>query len=345
MGDARGGRGGRATTDRQAKRTRCVVGRPPALTGKTPHVRTPAEVSTKLLHNSSGRRNIALPGEPYHMRILCCMNRDLASNVALNLLLPAFKQHRVRIGLTEQVGSTGSREESPERRELRIAEQQWPNEVLFPLVERANLPDDGVRYLTFAEVERCRGIPVVSLPHPNSGEGLEAVKGFAPDLIIAIRYGTILKPPVIAIPRLGVLNLHSGLLPGYRGVLATFRALMHGDTDVGCTLHLISDGTIDTGPIVDAARIAVVPGRSLLWHVLALYPPGVAMLASALQRLENGLPFAATDQRATDGAYHTWPSTDEWAAFTRNGWSIAQMSDLDAISRRYLPLSPPPNVQ
>lgn len=241
------------------------------------------------------------------------------------------------IGLTERVGRAGGQPEPAGRRELRMAEQQLANEVLFPLIERAGFPDDGVRYLTFAEVERYRGIPVVALPTPNTGEGLEAIQEFGPDLILTIRYGAILKSPVIAIPRLGVLNLHSGLLPTYRGVLASFRALMQGEPQLGCTLHYITDDTIDTGPIVGTARIAVVPSRSLLWHVLALYQPGVDMLAATLHELERGLQPTTTTQPVTEGTYHTSPTADEWAAFARCGWKVAEVSDVEAVFRRYLP--------
>ena len=95
------------------------------------------------------------------MRILCCLNRDIESSVALNLLLPALVRHHVRVGLTEQVGRPPtSASEHPDRRDLRIAEQTLPNEVFFPLIERAGLKDTGERYLTFAEIERYRGIKV-----------------------------------------------------------------------------------------------------------------------------------------------------------------------------------------
>jgi methionyl-tRNA formyltransferase len=270
------------------------------------------------------------------MRILCCLNRDLASSIALNLLLPTFARHDVLLGLTERVGSVPA-DEPPERRELRVAEQQFMNELLFPLVERANLPDDGNRYLTFAEVERHRGICVESLANPNALDGLERVRAFAPDLVITIRYGAILKSQFIAIPRLGVLNLHSGLLPNYRGVLATFRALMNGDTEIGCALHYIADGTIDTGPIVDTTRISVVPGRSLLWHVLALYEPGIAMVASAVNRLAGGAALPAIAQPSAGGAYYSSPTAEEWAKFTSLGWHVAQPSDLSEGLSRYLP--------
>lgn len=272
------------------------------------------------------------------MRILCCLNRDLASNLALNLLLPTLARHHVLIGLTERVGNAQlEAAEAPERRELRTAEQQLPNDILFPLVERAALPDDGQRFLTFAEVERHRGIRVAALANPNTGAGLDMVRAFAPDLVLTIRYGAILKAPVIAVPRLGVLNLHSGLLPAYRGVLATFRALMQGDTHIGCTAHYITDGTIDTGPILGDARLPVVPGRSLLWHVLALYEPGVAMLAAAVDRLEGGAGLPAASQPAAGGAYYSYPTAADWAAFTRAGWTVAQPSDFAGLFRRYLP--------
>lgn len=273
------------------------------------------------------------------MRILCCVNRDLVSSVALNQLLPALGGHQVRVAVTERIGGSWSdADEPPARRELRLAEQGLANEVLFPLVERADFPDDGARYLTFGELERRRGIPVAPLPHPNSPEGLATVRAFAPDLILTIRYGAILKAALIALPALGVLNLHAGILPAYRGVLATFRALLHGDTEIGCTLHYIADGTIDTGAVVGQTRLDVRPERSLLWHVLALYPAGTALVAGAVARLAADGTLAATPQRTPGAAYYSYPAAEEWAEFARRGWRVADVGDVDEALRRYLPL-------
>jgi methionyl-tRNA formyltransferase len=273
------------------------------------------------------------------VRILCCLNRDLASNVALNLLLPSLARHEVRVALTESVGKTHAVEsEPPERTQLRLLEQRLPNEILFPLIERANLHDDAARHLTFAEIERHRGIRIDSLSNPNAAAGLDAVRAFAPDLILTIRYGAILKAPVIAIPRLGVLNLHSGVLPNYRGVLATFRALLNGDRHVGCTLHYIRDATIDTGDVVQISRIAVDSRRSLLWHVLALYPAGIDMIAAALDRLANGAALESTAQPPSSGSYYTYPTAEEWATFAQRGWQVAQIQDLLDVLQRYLPV-------
>jgi methionyl-tRNA formyltransferase len=80
-----------------------------------------------------------------------------------------------------------------------------------------------------------------TLAGPNSVAGLELIRSLEPDLIVSIRYRRILKDEVIAIPRLGVLNLHSGVLPDYKGVMATFWAMLQNEEMIGATLHRIVD--------------------------------------------------------------------------------------------------------
>jgi methionyl-tRNA formyltransferase len=269
------------------------------------------------------------------MRILCGSNRDLAGNLALNMLLPRLAGHTVRIMLTEQVGKTPP-DEPQQRQELRIAEQFLPNQALFPLVERAGLDDKGHRNLTFAEFQRLRGIPVEVLPHPNQGEGLERIKAFAPDLILSVRYGAILRSPAISIPPLGVLNLHSGILPAYRGILAVFRAMLNGATEYGCTVHYIRDAGIDTGDVVGIHRQPLRRDRSLLGNILALYPAGIEMLCKAVRTLEEGGKPASVVQHEGDAAYYTYPTAQEWNEFTRQGGRIADPSDLQQVMRSYL---------
>ena len=268
------------------------------------------------------------------MRILVCLNADIVSNLALNLLLPALASHDVAVGLSTRIGAAGAdATEPPARRELRIAEQRYANDVLFPLVERTNLPDQG-RWLTFSEVERFRGIGVRELLNPNAGAGLAFLQAFEPDVIVSIRYGAIFKAPAIAVPPLGVINLHAGLLPAYRGVIATFRALMAREREIGCTLHYIVDGTIDTGPVVAQSRTPVDETRSLLWHVLALYPAGVKLIEDALERLARHEPLGGQVQ--SGGSYYSYPSPDEWDEFRARGWRVADASDLYDLSSRYL---------
>lgn len=280
-----------------------------------------------MLPNAGDRR------QPAAVKILCCLNADVVSNVALNLLLPTLATHDVTVGLSTRIGGTAAHEPRA-RRELRAAEQLFATDVMFPLIERAANPDDG-RYLTFGEVERHRGIRVVPLANPNADPGLTLIRSLAPDLIVSIRYGAIFRAAAIAIPPLGVLNLHAGILPEYRGVIASFRALMAGEEEIGSTLHYIADGTIDTGPVVTHVRVPVDSTRSLLAHVLSLYPPSIPPLADAIGRLSRGEALATHVQ--SGGAYYSYPSEAEWAEFSRRGWRVADPSDLHDVFSLYLP--------
>ena len=276
-------------------------------------------------------------GDDRHpVRILCCLNEDVVSNVALNLMLPVLQQHEVSVALSTRIGGASDVAEPQARRELRAAEQLIATQVVFPMIERASFPDNG-RFLTFREIAHHRGIPVVFVPDPNAGNGLEHVRRFAPELIVSIRYGAIFKAPLIAIPPKGVLNLHAGLLPAYRGVLASFRAIMAGEPEIGCTLHYVIDGTIDTGPIVAQVRTPVDVRRSLFAHVLSLYPLAVPVVADAIARLGRGERMATRAQ--TGEAYYSYPSAKEWDQFQQQGWRVADPEDLRELFSRYLPTS------
>ena len=78
--------------------------------------------------------------------------------------------------------------------------------------------------------------------------------------------------------------------------MATFRALLAGEAEIGTTIHYISDPGIDTGAIVAQTRLAVSPEHSYLWHVLALYPPACEKLVACVARLAGGEALPGQDQ-------------------------------------------------
>ena len=95
-----------------------------------------------------------------------------------------------------------------------------------------------------------------------------------PDVVVSIRHMSILQAPAIAVPKLAMLNLHSGLLPAYQGVMSTFRALCHHETIIGTTLHTIENTDIDRGPAIARSQTAARFDQSYLWNVLNLYRAG-----------------------------------------------------------------------
>ncbi len=76
-----------------------------------------------------------------------------------------------------------------------------------------------------------------------------ALQAAAPDVLVVAAYGLILPPWVLALPRLGCLNIHGSLLPRWRGAAPIQRAIEAGDTQTGITLMQMDAG-LDTGPML-----------------------------------------------------------------------------------------------
>ena len=265
------------------------------------------------------------------MNITILANRDLAGNLALNHLLPRLSgHHRLQVFLSGQVGAN---KDLPEPLQvLKFFEQTLFNDILFPSLERAG---PGNKPFSFNQLNQFTTAPISILNKINSDSGLKTLGDTSPELVISIRYGGILKPQAIAIPTHGVINLHSGLLPDYRGVMATFWALLNAETEIGTTLHYISDGSIDTGDIIGNTRMPVTADRSYLWHVLQLYPQACDLLAQTVEDICSG-QMPMTTSQPSGGHYYSFPGLEDLEAFSRSGRHLYDVNEITEIANNYL---------
>lgn len=90
---------------------------------------------------------------------------------------------------------------------------------------------------------------IVNVPHINHPDVVQLAERAQPD-VIAVFGTSLIKNELLNMGKYGIVNLHGGLSPQYRGADCTFWALYHGEPDqVGCTLHFINKG-IDTGKLI-----------------------------------------------------------------------------------------------
>lgn len=107
------------------------------------------------------------------------------------------------------------------------------------------------------EVAMREGIPVLqptSLRKPSFAPTLAEL---APDVCVVVAYGKIIPPDVLAVPRLGFLNVHASLLPRYRGAAPVQWALCNGDEKTGVTIMQMDEG-LDTGAIVAVHELPIL---------------------------------------------------------------------------------------
>ena len=101
------------------------------------------------------------------------------------------------------------------------------------------------------------GLPVFQPARVRDGEALEILKGLEPELIAVAAYGKILPLEILELPRLGCINVHSSLLPKYRGAAPINWAILNGEDETGVTIMVMAEG-MDTGDIL-AQRATPIP--------------------------------------------------------------------------------------
>jgi methionyl-tRNA formyltransferase len=84
----------------------------------------------------------------------------------------------------------------------------------------------------------------------------DAIRDRAPDILIVVAFGQILKRPLLEIPRWGALNIHASLLPRYRGAAPIQWAILNNETRTGLTAIRMDEG-MDTGPILLQEEVGI----------------------------------------------------------------------------------------
>ncbi|CAA7612702.1 formyl transferase [Magnetospirillum sp. UT-4] len=265
------------------------------------------------------------------MRIVLCTKRDLVGAVVLNQMLPRLAGDTVMVLLSDKTRPV--EQAVPELAEIKFLERDLPVDTLFPLIDRTG--GEGA-LATFDGVARRFGVPVKVVHDINGTDGEALVRDFAPDLMVSVRFSLIFKRNLFDIPRYGTYNVHPGALPRYAGLFAPFRCLVEGDEAIGCTLHRVDDG-IDTGPVVGIGWLPVDPARSLLWHVVGTYGPGLDLLYGVMDGLRAGRPPELAEQDRTRRAYASLPDAQSFAAFRSRGLRLYDPKEYMDILNGFLP--------
>jgi methionyl-tRNA formyltransferase len=100
------------------------------------------------------------------------------------------------------------------------------------------------------------GLPVLQPEKARDPQFLERLRALRPDLMVVAAYGQLLPPALLEIPPHGCVNVHTSLLPKYRGAAPIQWALLHGDAATGVTIMRIDAG-LDTGPILSQRPLPI----------------------------------------------------------------------------------------
>ena len=131
------------------------------------------------------------------------------------------------------------------------------------------------------------GIPVIQPGRPAGPDFAAELRALDVDLGVVVAYGHLLKPEVLAIPRLGMINVHASLLPAWRGAAPIQWSIAHGDTRTGVSIRQMEAG-LDSGPVLLARHTPIGPDETGGQLTRKLARLGAGALIEALGLLATG---------------------------------------------------------
>lgn len=146
-----------------------------------------------------------------------------------------------------------------------------------------------------SHVAQEHGITILTPASPGDEEFQQAIAEIKPDIAPIVAYGGLIPAPLLAVPRLGWVNLHFSLLPQWRGAAPVNAAIAAGDEVTGASTFQLEEG-LDTGPVFGTVTEKIGPADTAgdLLHRLSL--SGAQLLVDTVEGVHQGIITGVTQQ-------------------------------------------------
>jgi methionyl-tRNA formyltransferase len=150
----------------------------------------------------------------------------------------------------------------------------------------------------------------------NSVASLDKIRAFKPDLLVSIAGNEIFKNDLIQLAPSGCLNLHTALLPKYRGLMPSFWVLKNQERYSGVSVFFVDEG-IDSGPILVQETIEL-DGLSQEELIVKSKKLGMDAISKAIRKIQNN-DRLTIENRDEDKTYFGFPTREDVKEFRRVG--------------------------
>lgn len=167
-------------------------------------------------------------------------------------------------------------------------------------------------------VLKKHNIPIIELEkgvnHPDS---LEQIKAYKPDLLISIAGNQIFKQPLIDLAPEGCLNLHTALLPKYRGLMPSFWVLKNNEKETGVSVFFVDKG-IDSGPILVQKKLPIHENMSQAELIKKSKKLGMDAIIESIELMHQG-NYKLIPNPEEEKTYFSFPTRKDVKAFYKAG--------------------------
>ena len=137
------------------------------------------------------------------------------------------------------------------------------------------------------EYALTKNLPVFQPQKARDGEAMSIVRQLDPELIVVAAYGKILPEELLNYPKYGSINVHSSLVPKYRGAAPINWAILNGEAETGVSIMYMA-AALDAGDVIAQARTPIGPDEDAQTLTARLAELGAVTLSETVTALENG---------------------------------------------------------
>ncbi len=170
---------------------------------------------------------------------------------------------------------------------LKAVSQNTDLKLIFTKEDKRNARGNKIIYSPVKQFGLDNDIEVIQPKRMKDEEVIDKIKEVNPDLIVVVAYGKILPKEIIDIPKYGIINVHSSLLPKYRGASPIHSAILNGDKESGVSIMYIEEG-LDSGDVILKETCEITEDDTLGTLHDRLKELGAIGLEKALKLIEVG---------------------------------------------------------
>ena len=263
----------------------------------------------------------SIVGEPARrsMHVALFVGTDISSQLMVSKLVPQLLSlgHMPYVFLPAH--SSSKKASRFELKELAFFERGMLQDHIIPFLR--DFESHETPNLTVEQLRGRYGVFVEKIADINDPHFLEELSSHHIDVGISIRCYQKFGRGIIRFfdsPRFGLLNLHPGRLPEYRGVMTMVRAMDNGDREFGFSLHHMNEDW-DAGDVIDIETGPIDYERPMLCAMIDLYGIGVGVAMKAFDKLSRGQPLPSVPQDDSKKGYFTFPTQEELSDYHSRG--------------------------
>jgi methionyl-tRNA formyltransferase len=173
---------------------------------------------------------------------------------------------------------------------------------------------------SIASLARKHGIPMVDVASVNAPSFLHEIQWRNVDLVVSVAAPEVFKAPLLNLPRMGCINIHSGRLPQYRGMMPTFWQLLSGEPTATVTIHEMAE-KLDAGGIIATLEFPLSTCDSLDRVIVGTKEAGARLMIETLRKYDVRSGSRPSSRRfdVAEGSYFRFPDAASVRAYRARG--------------------------